>query len=129
MQEVHLLGAEGKKTWCRWPIFSALFGAAAAWLFQTRTDRLRRRACIFGMLGKPASGLCRLAGSAVAHFCRMRHVLRRLGPWRVGALDCTSANCCPLAAQTCRTARAGVADLERLSQIDDCGNGCNNALL
>lgn len=53
MQEVHLLGAEGKKTWCRWPIFSALFGAAAAWLFQTRTDRLRRWACIIGLAAQP----------------------------------------------------------------------------
>lgn len=31
----------------------ALFGALAAWLSQTRTDRLRRWACIFGMLGQP----------------------------------------------------------------------------
>ena len=31
----------------------ALFGALAAWLSQARTDRLRRWACIFGMLGVP----------------------------------------------------------------------------
>lgn len=31
----------------------ALFGALAAWLSQTRTDRLRRWVCIFGMLGQP----------------------------------------------------------------------------
>jgi len=32
----------------------AVFGALAAWLSQTRTDRLRRWACVFGMLGQPA---------------------------------------------------------------------------
>lgn len=32
----------------------ALFGAAAAWLSQARIERLRRWACIFGMLGQPA---------------------------------------------------------------------------
>ncbi|MBU0791938.1 MAG: hypothetical protein KKB08_02755 [Gammaproteobacteria bacterium] len=32
----------------------ALFGALAAWLSQARTDRLRRWACVFGMLGQPA---------------------------------------------------------------------------
>lgn len=31
----------------------AVFGALAAWLSQTRSDRLRRWACIFGMLGQP----------------------------------------------------------------------------
>ena len=35
-------------------IVIALFGALAAWLSQARTDRLRRWACIFGMLGQPA---------------------------------------------------------------------------
>lgn len=32
----------------------ALFGALAAWLSQARSEKLRRWACIFGMLGQPA---------------------------------------------------------------------------
>ena len=32
----------------------ALFGALAAWLSQALSDKLRRWACIFGMLGRRA---------------------------------------------------------------------------
>lgn len=65
----------------------ALFGALAAWLSQARSEKLRRWACIFGMLGQPAW----FYAAWKANQWGERDLTGRLDAWGLGPLDRATA--------------------------------------